>query len=64
MENINLFTELINSVGFPIVMVAYFIWDKTKVTNKLVTVIENNNVIMNKLLVKIGAEELAENNEV
>ena len=52
MENINLFTELINSVGFPIVMVAYFIWDKTKVTNKLVTVIENNNVIMNKLLVK------------
>lgn len=60
MENINLFTELINSVGFPIVMVAYFIWDKTKVTNKLVTVIENNNVIMNKLLVKIGAEELAE----
>ena len=64
MDNINLFTELINSVGFPIVMVAYFIWDKTKVTNKLVTVIDNNNVIMNKLLVKLHAEELAEDEEV
>lgn len=59
MDNINMFTELINNMGFPIVMVAYFIWDKTKVTNKLVTVIENNNMIMNKLLIKIGAEDLA-----
>ena len=45
--------DLINGVGFPIAMVAYFIWDKTKVTNKLVEVINNNNVILNKLISKL-----------
>lgn len=60
MENINIITELINTLGFPIVMVAYFIWDKTKTTNKLINVIDNNNTILNKLLIKLGAEELTE----
>ena len=57
-ENINILTELINSIGFPIVMVAYFIWDKTKVTNKLVSTIENNNLILSKLLVKLDSGDL------
>ena len=58
--DVNVITELINTMGFPIVMVGYFIWDKTKTTNKLIAVIENNNLILNKLLVKIGEDELAE----
>ena len=60
MENIDIITQLINTLGFPIVMVGYFIWDKTKVTNKLINVIDNNNTILNKLLVKLGAEKLTE----
>ena len=58
MEYIDIITQLINTLGFPIVMVGYFIWDKTKTTNKLINVIENNNTILNKLLIKLGAEEL------
>ena len=46
-------TSLVSNLGFPIVMVGYFIWDKTKVTNKLVEVINNNNVILNKLISKL-----------
>ena len=50
---ITLIKDLISNLGFPIVMVGYFIWDKTKVTNKLVEVINNNNVILNKLISKL-----------
>ena len=70
--------EIINTVGFPIAMVAYFIWDKNKTTDKM---IENQNAttkvlaetlnsntqsilrntsIMEKLLIKLGAEDIAE----
>ena len=52
--------DLINGVGFPIAMVAYFIWDKTKVTNQLVTAINNNNLILQKLLLVIGRDDLSE----
>ena len=52
--------DLINGVGFPIAMVAYFIWDKTKVTNQLVTAINNNNMILQKLLSVIGRDDLSE----
>lgn len=52
--------DAINSFGFPIIMVAYFVWDKTKITNELVSVIENNNNILTRLLMKLGQEELAE----
>lgn len=63
METVDIITQLINTLGFPIVMVGYFIFDKTKVTNQLIAVIENNNLILNKLLVKLGAEDLTEGNE-
>ena len=58
--DINVLQELINTMGFPIVMVGYFIWDKTKVTNQLVTAINNNNVILQKLLTVIGRDDLKE----
>ena len=51
--DVNMIKDLISNLGFPIVMVGYFIWDKTKVTNKLVEVINNNNVILNKLISKL-----------
>ena len=58
--DVTMITDLINSIGFPIVMVLYFVWDKTKVTNELVAVIENNNNILTRLIMKLGEEELAE----
>lgn len=60
MESVDVITQLINTMGFPIVMVGYFVWDKYKTTNKLINVIENNNTILNKLLFRLGAEELSE----
>lgn len=56
----NMLIDAINNLGFPIIMVAYFVWDKTKITNELVSVIENNNNILTRLLMKLGEEELAE----
>lgn len=53
----NIIVELINSVGFPIAMVGYFIWDKTKVTNQLTQAIENNTLIITKLYEQMGAEK-------
>lgn len=52
--------ELVNGLGFPVAMVFYFIWDKTKITNQLTEAINNNNLILQKLLVKLDKEELAE----
>lgn len=58
--DINVIQELINTMGFPIVMVGYFIWDKTKVTNSLVKAMQDNTLVMNKLLTKLDAEELTD----
>ena len=63
MDGVQILTDLINNMGFPIAMVAYFIWDKTKVTNQLVTAINNNNVILQKLLSVIGRDDLTESAE-
>lgn len=60
MDGVQILTDLINNMGFPIAMVAYFIWDKTKVTNQLVTAINNNNMILQKLLSVIGRDDLTE----
>ena len=60
MDGVQILTDLINNMGFPIAMVAYFIWDKTKVTNQLVTAINNNNVILQKLLLIMGRDDLGE----
>ena len=50
--------DLISNLGFPIVMVGYFIWDKTKTTNSLVSAINNNNIILSRLLEKLDSSEL------
>lgn len=60
MMDYQVLVDLINGVGFPIAMVAYFIWDKTKVTNQLVTAINNNNTILQKLITVIGRDDLAD----
>ena len=59
-EAMQIFTDLINNMGFPIAMVAYFIWDKTKITNQLVTAINNNNMVLQKLVTVLGREEVVD----
>lgn len=57
MENPSVIVELINSIGFPIAMVVYFIIDKYKTTANLVTAINNNNLILEKILTKFEIED-------
>lgn len=62
-EGYNILTDIINNMGFPIAMVCYFIWDKTKVTNQLSQAIENNNLVINKLITVLKHDELAQDND-
>lgn len=54
----SLISDMISNLGFPIVMVAYFIYDKYKSTGGLVTALENNTTILNKLCAKMDEEDL------
>ena len=58
MDGVQILTDLINNMGFPIAMVAYFIWDKTRLTNQLTDAINNNNLILEKLLTKLDLEDI------
>lgn len=60
MESFEIVEHIINTFGFPILMVFYFIWDKTKLTDKLTKAIENNNTILTKLLAKLDLSDLEE----
>lgn len=63
MEILQLIEQTINNLGFPIAMVVYFIWDKNKTLQPVVDAVNNNSKILEKLLVKIDAEELLQNEE-
>ena len=55
--------EIISTLGFPVAMVLYFIWDKYKVTSNLVQAINNNNKILTMLLTKLDLVEEGLENE-
>ena len=61
--SINEINEIISTLGFPIAMVFYFIWDKYKVTSNLVQAINNNNKILTMLLTKLDLVEEGLDNE-
>ena len=61
--DLNIITEIISNLGFPVAMVLYFIWDKYKVTSNLVQAINNNNKILSMLLTKLDLVEEGLNNE-
>lgn len=58
--SVNVIYDLISNLGFPIAMVAYFIWDKTKITNQLTQAITNNNAILQRLLDRLDSNDLAD----
>ena len=56
-------TDIVNTLGFPIAMVGYFIWDKTKTSKQLIEtigqlkdILGHNTVVMEKLLTKLDLE--------
>lgn len=63
MDFIQILTELINTVGVPVAMIAYFIWDKTTVMKeqenaieKMTDAINNNTLVMEKIADKLKME--------
>ena len=63
MEIVNLLSEAINSLGFPIAMVAYFIWDKNNTTKSMLESIDNNTRVLTLLLDKLDSIQLMTKNE-
>ena len=55
---ISLLQELVGSLGFPIAMVVYFIWDKYKTMQPMIEAIKNNTLVLNRLLMKMDQGEL------
>lgn len=61
MENVTFIQDLISTMGFPIVMVGYFIWDKYKTMQPIIDAVNNNTKILSRLLTKMDEEDLLEN---
>lgn len=55
--DVNFITELINTMGFPIVMVGYFIWDKNKCMSQMCKAIENNTIVLERIVGKLDIDE-------
>ena len=53
--------DIINNMGFPIAMVAYFIWDKYKTMQPMIDAINNNTKILTVLCDKLELKEVAAN---
>lgn len=56
-EIVNIISELVNTLGVPVAMLVYFIYDKTTTTNKLTNAIENNNAVLDKILEHFRIED-------
>lgn len=54
-------TTLISTLGFPIVMVGYFIYDRDRTVRPLIDAINGMNTVLSNLLTKIDSEELMVN---
>ncbi len=58
---VDTFIQLINTIGFPVAMVVYFIYDKQRTTEPLIEAINNNTNILTRLLDKLGIDDMAVN---
>ncbi len=51
----------IRDLGFPIFVAVFMLWDRTSVTQKLISVIERNTVVLESIGKKLGVEVVAAN---
>ena len=57
-------TQIVSELGFPMAMVVYFIWDKNNSNKSMIKAINNQNKILNRILAKLGCyDELTEDLE-
>ena len=63
MDVINTITNLITTIGFPIVCVIYLWKDKTTTQEKLIQAINNNTAVISKLYDKISNEKEGKHDE-
>lgn len=63
MELIQIIQEAVNSLGFPVAMVAYFIWDKNQTMKPLISSINNMNTLLQVLINKYDLKEEVTENE-
>lgn len=52
------FISLINNVGFPIACVAYLAWNQSTQMEKFTSTIERNTRVIERLTLKMDAEDL------
>ena len=50
MEYLQIIEQLVNSMGFPVLMVLYFIWDKQQTMKPLIDAVNNNTNTIDKLM--------------
>lgn len=55
--DVNAITQLIGSVGFPIVMCGYMMVSNNKTLERLSEVISNNTTILSRVLERLGLDE-------
>lgn len=60
MEMLELIQAAVNSLGFPIAMVAYFIWDKQNTMKPLVESINNMNALLQVLIEKFDIQKVSD----
>jgi hypothetical protein len=62
-ELLTFLTEFINTMGFPIAMVVYFIWDKEKTMKPMIDAVNNNTTVLTVLCEKVDFSQLKEGEE-
>lgn len=57
MEVVEEFVKVITNVGFPIAMCIYMLFENKKNTEKLTDAVNNNTIIMQKILTKLDMDD-------
>ena len=57
-EVCSVLSDFVNTMGFPIAMVVYFIWDKEKTMKPIIEAINNNTTVLSILCEKVDFSTL------
>lgn len=63
MDVVQIVQEIVNSLGFPIAMVVYFIWDKNQTMKPMIDSINNMNKFLAVLCDKLDMNDMSKTGE-
>lgn len=63
MDVVQIVQEIVNSLGFPIAMVVYFIWDKNHTMEPVIESINNMNKFLAILCDKLDMQDVIKEDE-